>query len=64
VHYIEEGKENRSRTVWSAFRAAEPLTYVGTRKWYDDGRLTKELRMYDVEINPELVDSLFAPPRP
>ena len=64
VHYIEEGKENRSRTVWTDFRAADPLTYVGTRKWYVDGRLTKELRIDDVGINPELADSLFTSPAP
>ena len=64
VHYIEEGKEARSRTVWSDFRRADPLTYVGTRKWYADGRLTKELRIDDVGINPDLADSLFAPPLP
>jgi len=62
VHYIEEGKENRSRTVWTHFRVAGPLTYVGTRSWYADGRLTKELHIYDVGINPDLADSLFAPP--
>jgi hypothetical protein len=62
VHYIEEGKENRSRTVWADFRVADPLTYVGVRKWYADGRLTKELRIDDVGINPELADSLFTSP--
>jgi hypothetical protein len=63
VHYIEEGKENRNRTVWSDFREADPITYVGTRRWYRDGRLTKELRIDDVWINPALADSLFSSPR-
>lgn len=62
VHYIEEGKENRSRTVWTDFQVADPLTYVGTRRWYVDGRLTKELRIDDVAINPQLADSLFISP--
>ena len=64
VHYIEQGKENRNRTVWSDFRPAEPITYVGTRRWYKDGRKTKELRIDDVWINPVLADSLFSSPTP
>jgi hypothetical protein len=64
VHYIEEGKESRSRTVWSDFVVAEPITFVGTRRWYDGGRLTKELRMDDIVVNPDLADSLYAAPRP
>ena len=62
VHYIEEGKEKRHRTVWSDFSEADPITYVGTRRWYEDGRRTKELRIDDVWVNPDLADSLFSPP--
>lgn len=62
VHYIEQGKEKRSRTVWADFGSAPPVTYVGTRTWYVDGRPTKELRIDDVWINPYLADSLFVAP--
>lgn len=65
VHYIEEGytEEDRNVTLWSDFRSAGPIRYVGTRRWIDDeGRLTKELRIDDVVINPELPDSLFRAP--
>lgn len=63
VHYIEEGAEERTRTLWRDFRTASPLTYVGTRRYEDDrGRPTMELRIDDVVIGPSLPDSLFAPP--
>lgn len=63
VHYIEEGSDSRSRTVWSNFREAGPVTYVGTRRWLaGTGRPTKELRIDDVWINPPLPDSLFRAP--
>ena len=64
VHYIEQGRENRSRTVWADFGSAPPVTYVGTRTWYVDGRRTKELRIDDVWINPDLADSLFVATEP
>lgn len=63
VHYIEQGSESRSRTLWSDFTGAGPITYVGVRRWIDEeGVPTKELRIDDVWINPELADSLFAAP--
>lgn len=63
VHYVEGGTEGRTRTLWRHFRDAGPLTYVGTRRYVDDsGRTTKELRIDDVWIGPELPDSLFRPP--
>ncbi len=64
MHYIEQGKEKRSRTVWADFGSAPPITYVGTRTWYVDERRTKELRIDDVWINPDLADSLFVAPGP
>lgn len=63
VHYIEEGREDRTRTLWRNFRAAPPIIYVGTRRYLDDrGRPTKELRIDDVVIAPGLPDSLFRAP--
>lgn len=63
VHYVEGGTEGRTRTVWRHFREAGPLTYVGARRYVDDaGRPTKELRIDDVWIGPDLPDSLFRPP--
>lgn len=65
VHYIEEGYTDPTRTRWSDYREAGPITYVGTRTFYDDRGVTrKELLISDVEINPELSDSLFTPPGP
>jgi hypothetical protein len=63
VHYIEEGRTNVSRTIWSDFEHAGPITYVGTRTFYDERGVTrKQLIITDVEINPGLADSLFSPP--
>lgn len=63
VHYIEQGSENRSRTLWSDFTEAGPVVYVGNRRWVnEDGVPTKELRIDDVWIDPELADSLFRAP--
>lgn len=67
VHYIEQGRteEDRNRTRWTGFRRAGPITHVVTRRWVDSaGRPTKELRIDDVWIGPELPDSLFRPPDP
>lgn len=62
VDYIEEGSESRSRTRWSHFRRAGPLSYVGVRRWVDEeGTVTRELRQDDVCVNPVLPDSLFRP---
>lgn len=64
VHYIEQGKEDRNRLMWAEVAAAEPITYVVRRTYTDDeGRLTKELRIDDVSINPCIPDSMFQPPR-
>jgi hypothetical protein len=63
VHYIEEGYSEPTRTRWSDFQPAGPITYVGTRTFYDDRGVTrKELLISDVVINPELPDSLLTPP--
>lgn len=63
VHYIEEGSKNIDRSRWSDYASAGPITYVGTRTYYsEDGITTKQLLISDVEINPGLPDSLFAPP--
>ena len=63
VHYIEQGRESRNRTVWSGIGRAGPLSYVVSRLYLDSAeRPTKELRIDDVMINPELPDSLFEPP--
>jgi hypothetical protein len=63
VHYIEEGRTNVSRTRWSSFGQAGPISYVGTRTFYNERGITrKELLISDVEINPGVPDSLFAPP--
>lgn len=63
VHYIEEGGTNVSRTRWSDFKTAGPITYVGTRTYYDErGTTRKQLLISDVILNPELPDSLFLPP--
>lgn len=63
VHYVEQGAESRNRTQWSGFRSQAPITYVGTRRYVDgDGRTTVELRIDDVQVNPDLPDSVFAPP--
>jgi len=63
VHYIEQGKTSRNRTLWTEFGQAGPLVYVATRRWLDaNNRPTKELRIDDVQLNPRLADSLFTPP--
>ncbi len=67
VHYIEQGKgeEARSLTEWKGFGRVETFVYVVDRTWRDPaGRPTKALRVDDVTLNPELPDSLFAPPPP
>lgn len=65
VHYIEEGRTNVSRTRWSDFQTAGPLTYVGTRTYYDErGTTRKQLISTDVVVNPGVPDSLFLPPAP
>jgi outer membrane lipoprotein-sorting protein len=52
-----------SRTKWGGFQQADPITYVGTRTFYDERGVTrKELIITDVEINPGTPDSLFSPP--
>ncbi|UCF20155.1 MAG: hypothetical protein JSU87_01740 [Gemmatimonadota bacterium] len=64
VHYIEEGSSNVNRTKWSDFQRAGPITYVGTRTYYDQSGVTrKQLIISDVIINPGLPDSLFLPPK-
>lgn len=64
VDYVEEGTDDRTRTLWRDFTEAGSITYVGVRRYVDDaGRRTKELRIDDVQIDPVLADSLFAPPR-
>lgn len=65
VHYIEQGREDvdRNRTIWSAFGRSGPMTFVGSRLWLDSlDRKTKELRIDDVWVNPDLDDSLFVAP--
>jgi len=63
VHYIEEGRSNVSRTRWTDFGQAGPITFVGTRTFYDERGVTrKQLIISDVEINPGIPDSLFSPP--
>lgn len=64
VHYVEQGTEGRTRTLWRDFESAGPIVYVGVRRYVDEaGRRTKELRIDDVQVNSSLPDSLFAPPR-
>lgn len=63
VHYIEEGSTRVSRTRWSDFRKAGPLTYVGTRTYYNElGVRTRQLLISDVMTNPGVPDSLFLRP--
>ncbi|NNG16737.1 MAG: hypothetical protein HKM89_09665 [Gemmatimonadales bacterium] len=63
VHYIEEGRTNVSRTKWTDFGEAGPLSYVGTRTYYDERGVTrKQLIISDVEINPDVDDAMFLPP--
>lgn len=63
VHYVEQGSDSRSRMQWRNFRDQGPITYVGTRHYENEDRIpTKQLRIDDVVINPELPDSLFRPP--
>lgn len=65
LHYIEQGRtyEDINRTRWSDYREAGPITYVGTRTWYNENDLpTKRLIITDVMINPGLPDSLFVSP--
>jgi hypothetical protein len=62
VHYIEEGRTNVNRTRWSDFGQAGPITYVGTRTFYDERGVTrKQLIITDVQINPEIEESVFSP---
>lgn len=64
VHYVEQGTDGRTRTLWRDFRSSGPITYVGVRRYVDEsGRRTKELRIDDVQVDPVLADSLFSPPR-
>lgn len=65
VHYIEQDRteEDRNRTIWSGFESVGDFTYVVARRWIgSNGMPTKELRIDDVQLNPELADSLFAVP--
>lgn len=62
VHYIEQGKEARDRTLWNGIGNAGAFFFVATRRYVNaDGLPTKELRIDDVSINPELPDSVFRP---
>lgn len=64
VHYIEQGTTSVNRARWTDFRKAGPITYVGTRTYYDElGRPIRQLLIRDVVINPGVPDSLFLPPR-
>lgn len=63
AHYIEEGGDSRNRMQWRDFRDQGPITYVGTRHYENESRVpTKQLRIDDVVVNPELPDGLFRPP--
>lgn len=63
VHYREQGAEDRTRTLWRDFTRAGPISYVGVRRYVDEGGdRTKELRIDDVWVDPPLADSLFRPP--
>jgi len=65
VHYVEQGKEevDRNRTHWSNFVQVGSMVYVGSRLWVDTlGNPTKELRIDDVWVNPDLSEALFTPP--
>lgn len=63
VHYIEEGRTNVNRTRWTDYKQAGPITYVGTRTYYDERGVTrKQLIISDVLINPDVPDSLFVAP--
>ncbi len=63
VHYIEQGKTSVNRAAWSDFRQADPITYVGTRTYFDEqGRRIRQLLIEDVIINPGVPDSIFPPP--
>ena len=65
VHYIEQGSDVRARTLWNGIAEVGPFAYVVTRRYVDSaGRTTKELRIDDVALNPELADSIFRPTRP
>ena len=65
VHYISQGRteENRARTHWFGYGSVGDFKYNLTRRWYDaDGNALRELRVDDVQRNPELSDSVFARP--
>ena len=63
AHYIAQGSDNRNRMQWRDFRDQGPITYVGTRHYENEDLVpTKQLRIDDVVINPELPDSLFRAP--
>jgi len=63
VHYVEEGRTNVNRMKWSDYQQAGPITFVGTRTYYDEtGTTRKQLIISDVQINPGVVDSMFTPP--
>jgi len=65
LHYIEQGRTHQdiNRTRWTDYQQAGPLTFVGTRTWYDENDVpTKRLIISDVIVNPGLADSLFTPP--
>ncbi len=58
VHYIEEGSSNVNRMKWSDFQRAGPITYVGTRTYYDQRGVTrKQLIISDVITNPGLPEA-------
>ncbi len=63
IHYIEEGRTSVNRVRLEDFKTAEPLTYMGSRTFYNEqGITTKQLLISDVVINPGLADSLFLRP--
>lgn len=65
VHYIEQGRgeADRNRTEWSGFDRVGDFTYVVSRRWLDSlDAPTRELRVDDVQLGPDLSDSLFAAP--
>ena len=63
VHYIEQDKTKVDRSIWTDFQSSDPITYVGTRTYYNEqGKRTKALIIEEVVINPGISDAMFLPP--
>lgn len=58
-----EDKPVKVEELFTDYRAVEGVFLPFVSAWYRDGEYAGESRLYSIELNPELADDLFIPPR-